>query len=581
MFASPAVPTRLAILCRGLVFLALALFATAGQAATPNDRALRTTPMFDDPLELAGQVERIQDGLKALGIYEGPIDGVAGPATSRAIRLYESQAGLRVTGQTSKALLDHIESAGRAARLLARIDAAKTRHIELARQGLSKNAVTRGLFATPDRETADPTRDRNACFRTSAPDCFAAEAFETAKGIGDKRFRNWAFSDIAAVFAQLNDDETSLLALARVDDPRLIITALRNIAIAHANAGRIANARQTAELVPDAAARLEAHAALALAMVRNGRSEGLASMIDAIARDAGDAEDVSRSINVLARLASDLHSRNAGLAAQKVLILARQMADRPGLASDKRLRGSSDIAAAQAEIGDVDVAVATAGEVGDPVMRRPVLQAAAFTLADQGDLRRAIETAEQIADPRFRPVVFAYVAQAAARAGDTKTAADLLARARADADRIEARFSYARSFAFSRITLALATLEDFDGAVAKGKEIADAGLRAQVLWRVATAQAVADAGAARKTFDLARDAAQATGSDQDRVWALCTLAVVSLDLGDRNGADTAIKAALDIGAAMDSSFSRATAFARLAATLNDLSAPPAASPPAP
>ena len=42
MFASPAVPTRLAILCRGLVFLALALFATAGQAATPNDRALRT-----------------------------------------------------------------------------------------------------------------------------------------------------------------------------------------------------------------------------------------------------------------------------------------------------------------------------------------------------------------------------------------------------------------------------------------------------------------------------------------------------------------------------------------------------------
>ena len=44
---------------------------------------------------------------------------------------------------------------------------------------------------------------------------------------------------------------------------------------------------------------------------------------------------------------------------------------------------------------------------------------------------------------------------------------------------------------------------------------------------------------------------------------------------DRGGADAAMKAALDIGAAMDSSFSRATAFARLAATLNDLAAPAA------
>ena len=576
MTLGAAVPAALlSRLCRALLFLALALFAAPGHAAAPDDRALRVTPMFDDPLELGAQIERIQDGLRTLGIYEGPIDGIAGATTSRAIRLYESQAGLRVTGQPSKALLDHIDSAGRGARLLARIEAAKQRHIDQARQALSKNAVTRGLLAVRGRETADPTRDRHACFKAAAADCFAAEAFETAKGIADKRFRNWAFSDIAAVFAQLNDDETSLLALARVDDPRLIITALRNIAIAHANAGRIDSAGQTADLIPDASARLEAQAALALAMVRSGRTEDIGDLLDTIARDAADAEDVGRSINVLARLASDLHGRNASLAARKMLMLARQVAERPGIASDKRLRGSSDIAAAQAEIGDVDVAVATARELDDPVMRRPVLQAAAFTLADQGNLRRAIETAEQIADTRFRPVVFASVAQAAARAGDTTTAEDLLARARADADRIESRYGYARSFAFSRITLALATLEDFDGAVAKGKEIADAGLRAQVLWRVATAQAGADAGAARKTFDLAREAAQATGSDQDRVWALCTLAVVSRDLGDRGGADAAMKAALDIGAAMDSSFSRATAFARLAATLNDLAAPAA------
>lgn len=75
----------------------------------------------------------------------------------------------------------------------------------------------------------------------------------------------------------------------------------------------------------------------------------------------------------------------------------------------------------------------------------------------------------------------------------------------------------------------------------------------------------------------AREAAQATGSDQDRMRALCTLAVVSRDLGDRDGADRPIKAALDIGATMDNSFAGATAFARLAATLIDLTgAEPAA-----
>ena len=57
----------------------------------------------------------IQRGLARLGLYDGSVDGIAGPKTREAIVRYQSREGLPITGLPSSALrkrLDQQESTG-------------------------------------------------------------------------------------------------------------------------------------------------------------------------------------------------------------------------------------------------------------------------------------------------------------------------------------------------------------------------------------------------------------------------------------------------------------------------------------
>lgn len=55
--------------------------------------------------EISTLVLDLQNSLRRQGLYEGPLDGVNGPATERAIRAFERAAGQVETGEASEALL--------------------------------------------------------------------------------------------------------------------------------------------------------------------------------------------------------------------------------------------------------------------------------------------------------------------------------------------------------------------------------------------------------------------------------------------------------------------------------------------
>jgi len=55
-------------------------------------------------------VKSVQEGLEAKGYEVGVIDGMIGPRTIAAIKAYESENGLPVKGEPSKALLDHLSN---------------------------------------------------------------------------------------------------------------------------------------------------------------------------------------------------------------------------------------------------------------------------------------------------------------------------------------------------------------------------------------------------------------------------------------------------------------------------------------
>jgi len=55
--------------------------------------------------EISTLVLDLQISLRKAGLYEGPLDGINGPATERAIRAFERKAGRVETGEASESLL--------------------------------------------------------------------------------------------------------------------------------------------------------------------------------------------------------------------------------------------------------------------------------------------------------------------------------------------------------------------------------------------------------------------------------------------------------------------------------------------
>lgn len=70
-----------------------------GQAGSPGAGSTVRAP------QVSALVLDLQVSLRRLGLYEGPLDGINGPATERAIRAFERRTGRIETGQPDEALL--------------------------------------------------------------------------------------------------------------------------------------------------------------------------------------------------------------------------------------------------------------------------------------------------------------------------------------------------------------------------------------------------------------------------------------------------------------------------------------------
>jgi peptidoglycan hydrolase-like protein with peptidoglycan-binding domain len=102
---------------------AVLLAATAGLAA--NALLLQghrhPAPFFStrdvvaepEPAQPSELVRTVQDALKQIGYYAGPLDGVPGPQTRLAILAFEAEAGLPENGEATAELLAAARAAGR------------------------------------------------------------------------------------------------------------------------------------------------------------------------------------------------------------------------------------------------------------------------------------------------------------------------------------------------------------------------------------------------------------------------------------------------------------------------------------
>jgi peptidoglycan hydrolase-like protein with peptidoglycan-binding domain len=80
----------------------------AGGASTRVDVIASNSRNATIVLKYDPRVEEIQRALLATGNYRGMVDGVAGKNTRMAIAAYQKSAGLRVNGQVSNELIEHL-----------------------------------------------------------------------------------------------------------------------------------------------------------------------------------------------------------------------------------------------------------------------------------------------------------------------------------------------------------------------------------------------------------------------------------------------------------------------------------------
>lgn len=540
------------------------LLPVAIEEATP-----RAGAFVEDNVRFSALVSRIQDVLKQLGLYNGPVDGAFSPTTERAIRIYESQVALPITGQPTKELLDHLETVGRANKLLVRLGESRERGQREARELLAASELTKKLEVT-EPENANPLRDPGPCFAAPTASCLLAEAFESAKTVADVKFRDWVLGDIAVAQAGAGETDLVFRTISLIGDPRLTVAALRDSGIAWARAGKTAEARDVAVGMPDAMAASEVIAAIALAEATSGTPQSLGRTLGELLARASQSGRTAGAASLFATLAAQLKVAGASEAAEDLVNVALDIAQDATLSASDRDRVFGEVAAVLATMGNVEKAKALLQEIGDKTQRRQALLALAERSVAAGDTDGALKAAGDVSDMRYRVIALTDVAIAQVRLGNSDAARETIERARADAEEIDQRFTYAKAFAASRIAAALAELRGFEAAAETASKIDDDGLRAQSLWHLASVQARDGTEGSHHTRNRALEAADGIASALDRSWTLARLALTSAREGEPGLARETFDAAIAVASKIENGFARASALAKLAATLVEM-----------
>jgi len=529
-------------------------------------------------------VREVQSALVTLGLYSGNIDGRVSGNLTAAIRLYQQQAGLKIDGRISEHLVAHLERALRVSHLLRELDSSRRQSQDAARQALAGHPATRDLVTGGQPEPADPTRDPTPCFDNPTVRCLLAEAFESAKAVAKRDLRDWAFGEILAAQARAGLSAQAMETTRRIQDPRLIMVALRDIATAQARAGRENEALAAAEVIPDSRTQVEALAMIAETQARHGHTQAAQDTAHLLFSMARHLQIPADQVAFATKAAITLHRTGDEKGADAALRLARITADEK-IGERGKEAAWRQIAGALADVDQLDAALDAAERVAQRSDRAAVLIAAAQSAIRAGQSGRALELARGIDAERYRVLVLAEIAAAKARTGDWAAANAIMEEAFTDAEAITLPF--ARSYAISRLVLALSQMAGLMGPeggsladrFVRARDAADGvndpRLRAQVLFELAAQQRRSrqPADAVRTSVERALASVDQIPSAVSRVWVHGNVAT----LHARSGAETEAWAAFDRGIAevrkIENSWSRARALAKMAQTLIDLVAP--------
>ena len=288
-------------------------------------------------------------------------------------------------------------------------------------------------------------------------------AGEITDTIADEKIKAQALRGIAAARAEAGDRDGALQTVAAIRDPYLKAGAFRRIAMASAIVKDRAGTRGILKQALDAAMTIQGD---------NEKADALGGIAMAFLA-AGDASEALRSVTLIENVF-------AGKPIPEVAVHARS----------EVLRA---IAIAQAQAGDSQRALQTAGSIPTPYMQTSALAEIAVVQSERGDrlaaeatLRKAMQVSSAIREFVAKAPALLGIAQAYAKVGDRASATRTFRQAR-QAVRVSDDERY-KTDALMNLAMAQSGAGDFSGAVETADGIQDVYARAHA-WRiVATAQ---------------------------------------------------------------------------------------------
>ena len=495
-------------------------------------------------------VRDVQEQLRRMGLYNGPVDGVLGPLTSHAIKEIQQANGWPVDGQPNQQLLEHLRSQqDKAQALLDHIEVNRIDQINDARETLVSSEVTSDLLDPVIGGLFLDTDAQAACADQPTPTCLLEHAIAAAREMNDVEQRSFALLRIAEIQVRLGQVEAARQTLRRIRDPRCILNALDVLAIGLSNDGRYDEALALMDVVPiprvklaglDAIARA-AHEAGETAIVDQtiARARVAASSDDSDAANAWRLVELARLLTAVARPAEALD----------VLDDAAQL--NIGISDDEtRDRIAPEIVQQLLLLDRFDTARALTDTIVTPRHKALAQLALVRYQVDRGQYDNARQIADGIELAEYRSLALA------ASAGDPNdtTAQAILVEA-LDAAR-EIPFKRRRDEALAVIAQGQAAAGDPDAALQTSGLIGDTSLRARTLFAMAgdnTPLAIA-----------ARQALDAVDQAYYRSLLQIHLAVELAANGDRDAAGRTLDDAIINAFAVQSDAYRALALAQSA-----------------
>jgi hypothetical protein len=522
-------------------------------------------------------VERVQRALKDVGYYNGSVDGRFNQDTERAILEYQSGQGLPLNPIASKELVKHILANKKIQSLLKQLQTQRLNNMEEAREALLTEPKIRNLVFGPIENATQTKNQRSTamCFLNPTIKCLLDGAFTSAIAIFKNERRDWVLSEIFVIQADAGLSTDASKTIRQIVDPRLILLALRDIAMAKASAGRSSEALSAATIIPDNQKRLEALASIASIQVDQGNMDGATTTSLMLLSGLGQIDAPLKQVSLASRAVIILAKAGKTALAEKELAKIKVTVN-AGMPSEQRSPALRHIARILAETGKPEQALAILKDVPDVSEHTSILVSAATVFAEMGYAQQAVVTAKRIEAFRYRAIVLSQIAIAQAKSGDAAGGSKTLKLALIAAKKTTPPF--AQAYAYEQICLALIKVwhfggpDNFDLAVQTAGLISDNKLLAHTLWSLTTERLInGDNKSAAKLEKMAEQATRQIKSPFTRVWLFSEIAIEHFLAKRLELAWSNFKRALTIAESLDSAWGRSRALVRLASVLIKLS----------